>query len=386
MASNYPTSLDSYAALVDNTDGVVAAHPNDRGDAIENLEAKVGVDSSAVATSHDYLLTHLPAQVQNWDAGAYEVRAQTLEADVTTGTAPLTITSTTVVSNLNVDQVDGKDSTDFVLCDGTQALTANWDVGAYTLTGTRFISDIATGTSPFGATSTTVCTNLNADLLDGAHKPTGTIVGTTDTQTLTNKTLTAPDINGGTADALTSLTVANSVDIGPYELRAATLESDVATGTAPLTITSTTPVDNLGIYFDHATIASEARGDILYRAASAWSRLGKGTSGQILTMGASDPAWATGAKTASGTYTGNGTAGTAVAHGLGATPKFVAISSTVTQTDYAVWITGMSSTIRVVDGHTTGSTTSAPNATNFYLPTETMGNRTGVTYYWFAST
>lgn len=107
MATNFPTSLDSYATLVDNTDNIVAAHPNDRGDAIEALEAKVGIDSSAVATSHDYLLTHLPAQAQNWDAGAYEVRAQTFESDVATGTAPLTIASTTVCTNLNADTVDG---------------------------------------------------------------------------------------------------------------------------------------------------------------------------------------------------------------------------------------------------------------------------------------
>jgi len=62
MATNFPGSLDSYATLVDNTDNIVAAHPNDRGDAIEAIEAKVGADSSAVATSHDYLLTHLTSQ------------------------------------------------------------------------------------------------------------------------------------------------------------------------------------------------------------------------------------------------------------------------------------------------------------------------------------
>jgi len=58
-------------------------------------------------------------------------------------------------------------------------------------------------------------------------------------------TLTTPDINGGTVDAITSLTVANDVDIGAFELRALTLESDVVTGTAPLTVASTTVVTNL---------------------------------------------------------------------------------------------------------------------------------------------
>ena len=57
------------------------------------------------------------------------------------------------------------------------------------------------------------------------------IVQLTSSQTLTNKVLTSPDINtpdidGGTVDAITSLTVANNVDIGAYDLRAATITPD----------------------------------------------------------------------------------------------------------------------------------------------------------------
>ena len=79
----------------------------------------------------------------------------------------------------------------------------------------------------------------------------GTVFATTDgAQTLTNKTLTSPDINspdidGGTVDSITSLTAANDLDIGAYELRAQTFESDVTTGTAPFTVASTTLVSNL---------------------------------------------------------------------------------------------------------------------------------------------
>ena len=337
MASNYPTSLDAYAALVDNTDGVVAAHPNDRGDAIEALEAKVGVDGSAVATSHDYLLTHLPAQVQNWDAGAYEVRALTLESDVATGTAPMTIASTTAVTNLNADLLDGNHAAAFMLADGTIPLTANWDVGAYTLTGTRFISDIATGTSPFACSSTTVVTNLNADLLDGAHKPTGTIVGTTDTQTLTAKTLTSPDINGGTVDAITSLTVANSVDIGPYELRAATLESDIATGTAPLTIASTTVCSNLNADLldgnEATAFATSGANTNITSLAGLTTALtaAQGGTGQTTSL-------AFGGKVIA--YAGNSTDNRTVTHGLGRTPILVIITAISTGVPTAIWMTG----------------------------------------------
>ena len=54
-----------------------------------------------------------------------------------------------------------------LLADGTVPLTANWDVGAFSITGLTFISDVATGTAPFTVASTTAVSNLNADLLDG---------------------------------------------------------------------------------------------------------------------------------------------------------------------------------------------------------------------------
>lgn len=56
-ASNFPTSLDSYSAK-NSGDTIAEGHVNDMQDAIEALEAKVGIDSSAVNTSHDYLLAN----------------------------------------------------------------------------------------------------------------------------------------------------------------------------------------------------------------------------------------------------------------------------------------------------------------------------------------
>lgn len=51
----------------------------------------------------------------NWDAGAFEIRAETFQSDIATGTAPFIVASTTVVANLNVDQVDGHDMDQDVL-------------------------------------------------------------------------------------------------------------------------------------------------------------------------------------------------------------------------------------------------------------------------------
>jgi len=59
MSTNFPAALDSYTTWVDNIDDVMAAMVNNPQDAIEALEAKVGIDVSGVSTSHDYKLAHL---------------------------------------------------------------------------------------------------------------------------------------------------------------------------------------------------------------------------------------------------------------------------------------------------------------------------------------
>ena len=122
MSTTFPTTLDTYVTLFDNTDAIVAAHPNNRGDAIEAIEAKLGVDSSAVVTTHDYKLTHLPAQATDFDAGSVEVRAETFESDVATGTPPIVVASTTECTNLNAAKVGAKAVSELVQTAGNQTV------------------------------------------------------------------------------------------------------------------------------------------------------------------------------------------------------------------------------------------------------------------------
>lgn len=63
------------------------------------------------------------------------------------------------------------------------------------VSASRFISTITSGTAPFSVLSNTVVANLNADFLRGKTPPLGEIVGTSDNQTLTNKSLTSPFIS-----------------------------------------------------------------------------------------------------------------------------------------------------------------------------------------------
>ena len=76
------------------------------------------------------------------------------------------------INNLNEEMVAvqtalGAAMANVILADGTIPLTADWDVGAFKITGTQFVSDIAIGTAPLVVTSTTVVNNLNADTIDG---------------------------------------------------------------------------------------------------------------------------------------------------------------------------------------------------------------------------
>jgi len=72
----FPAALDSVAGsfptLVDTVHDIIASHPNSLADAVDAIEAKVGIDNSAVATSHDYQLRQgrLTSQRAGGDTGS----------------------------------------------------------------------------------------------------------------------------------------------------------------------------------------------------------------------------------------------------------------------------------------------------------------------------
>jgi hypothetical protein len=95
------------------------------------------------------------------------------------------------------------------------------------ITASRFVSTVATGTSPLTVTSTTLVTNLNADYLRGKTPPSGDIVGTTDIQTLTNKTLTSSYIITPTVSSA-GIAFSGSTS-GSTTLRASAVATGIAT-------------------------------------------------------------------------------------------------------------------------------------------------------------
>lgn len=105
----------------------------------------------------------------------------------------LILTTSTLRPNSNNGLNLGNSTTRFATVYGTTGNFTSVSTTNFAATS-QIESSLATGTSPFSVSSTTVNTNLNADLLDGQHAPSGDIVGTSDTQTLTNKSLTSANL------------------------------------------------------------------------------------------------------------------------------------------------------------------------------------------------
>jgi microcystin-dependent protein len=77
---------------------------------------------------------------------------------------------------------------------GTSVFTHKLNVNG-NIKARAFYSDVSTGTPPFTVTSTTLVDNLNVELLNGREAPQGNIIGDSDEQTLTNKTFIIPIIS-----------------------------------------------------------------------------------------------------------------------------------------------------------------------------------------------
>tara|TARA_R100000458_G_C8268727_1_gene243536 strand:- start:104 stop:2311 length:2208 start_codon:yes stop_codon:yes gene_type:complete len=84
----------------------------DNGSSNITTTGTLDISGGTLTTSAAQKKTIIEGAGSNVDFGPYDVRSRTLQSDVATGTAPLTIASTTVVANLNADKLDGADLVD----------------------------------------------------------------------------------------------------------------------------------------------------------------------------------------------------------------------------------------------------------------------------------
>lgn len=162
-------SLLSHASLADLTTG--DPHTQYRLETADHTHQSTGLQAGQL--DHGLALTGLTdddhtqyllasgtrALSADWDAGSFEIRAQTFESDVATGTAPLVIASTTKVANLNADLLDDQsgafylDSANFTgtnwtdLTDGGATTLHSHAAGGGTIGGTIAADQVAFGTA-----------------------------------------------------------------------------------------------------------------------------------------------------------------------------------------------------------------------------------------------
>jgi hypothetical protein len=160
MATNFPTSIDSLTnpASTDSLDtpSHSTQHINSN-DAIEAIQAKVGVDNSAVTTSHDYKISQLE----------------------TDSHSPVTVTDSTEID--------------------------------FTLTGQEITASLKSGSIDETKLDTSV--NASLDLADSAVQPTST-------DTLTNKTINADNntISNLAIGSEVSATLGSDITGGDYDI------------------------------------------------------------------------------------------------------------------------------------------------------------------------
>ena len=142
--------------------------------AVTNLNADMldGKHASDFLTEHQSLANYVTLNTAQTITAKKTFSVQQAFT-VATGTSPFTVTSTTAVTNLNADMLDGKHASAFLTEHQSLANYVTLNT-AQTITAKKTFSvqqafTVATGTSPFTVTSTTMVSNLNADLLDGQH-------------------------------------------------------------------------------------------------------------------------------------------------------------------------------------------------------------------------
>jgi hypothetical protein len=127
---------------------------------------------------------------------------------------------------------------------GTDKLQVNGSVVGTVIKGSSLTSTVATGTAPLTVASTTAVTNLNADLLDGNHasafylatNPSGY---TTNTGTVTGVTGTAPIASSGGTAPVISISAATTSAAGSMSAADKTKLDGIATGATANTGTVT---------------------------------------------------------------------------------------------------------------------------------------------------
>ena len=182
------------------------------------------------------------AALQTWDATG---------SDIYRSTGNVGIGST--IPQVKLDVIGDIKATGTIT--GSNISLTGFNVSSGVVTASRFISTVTTGTSPLTVDSQTLVTNLNADYLRGKTPPSGDIVGTTDSQNLSNKTLILPTF--GSAGAAFTGSTSGSVTIRANSTATGTIVIPSVTGIQTFVATGAVGVVTSGMIADLSIIDAD---------------------------------------------------------------------------------------------------------------------------------
>ena len=324
MAVNFPTSLDDFTNPASGDKLNSPSHSQqhiDINNAVEALEAKVGADSSAVTTSHDYKIAQLESGKQATLVSGTNIK--TINSTSLLGSGDITVGGTPGGSDTQVQFNDGgsfggdagltynKTTKALTIGSGTDVVPVN--IGSYAKVESKLNPDTEQSCSLTSTQSVDI--QLGSDGYFNIYDTAGNAIfsigdsaglmvdgniylstkgwksgidnsfGILDLSSIntSNKTFTFPNASG---------TIALTDNI-PVKASG----SDIDTGTDDAKFATAKALADSKYEKNPMTTA----GDIIYGGASgAPTRLAKGTAGQVLTMnsGATAPEWAEGGTTA----------------------------------------------------------------------------------------
>ncbi|MNJ90449.1 hypothetical protein D3C87_80460 [compost metagenome] len=223
----------------------------------KSLQIRTLTDAAGTGVTAMSIVRGSGTAVTNIQFPSLPVYAATFNSTVGNGTAPFTVSSTTMVTNLNAQYLNGMGATSTISSNNVVSRDSGGDTQIRSLTLTA-----ATGLAPLVVSSTTAVTNLNADMVDGYQTSTtavantipvynasaqlvGSITGNAATATTlaTARTLAiSGDITGsasfnGSANATIAATLANSgVTASTYRSVTVDAKGRVISGTNPTTL------------------------------------------------------------------------------------------------------------------------------------------------------
>ena len=271
--------------------------------------------------------------------------------------------------------------------------------------GSRFISTVSTGTAPLTVTSTTEVTNFNASLLrggvPGANINSFDIVTNGGTQTLTNKTLTLPTFGGtgvvftgstsGVTTVRSSATASGTVII-PAVSGIATVITTGDTGTvtsnmiADLNVTDSDIATNAAITYSKLNVSgSIVNADIATGAAIAISKLASSTISNVSLGGTLNSLSFGSFLTASGSYNGSASVSVSVAATTANTGStVVARDASGDFTAGTITVTNLtaSQTVQAADFNSTSDENLKTNIQTIESSLDTLQQLRGVTFDW----